>query len=424
MPETSLLPRQSSGLWEAMHSRVEAARWPLPADLIRTVNDPWTCPVDLLPWLARGLGLEIWHDDWPEAFKRRVIAELWALKRNKTKLKGIRQYAGLEGARLVSAHRPRDKFWWAGGQSQADRDATIALMPWLRIALRSGPATAGPAKAFWSGPHLRQCWHPRRFWIPSDAAAREAARVTYVDGALARPVTVRGLDGPLDASLRVELQAGASLAKLFWGARQAWGTRAAFVPSDAEDHLVAITPGAGAAAFAVPRGLRPATVRPVRVAETVPARAGMRFWGARNRAGLAWARIGLGGVWLASDAEGHVYDRVTLHDPSRPTPGRQPYSFWGWSRFAAPAFTAEIRLDVRLTRPPHQFGWGRPWGGGAWQRADRAPLWRALRAVKLSQAYRDTVWVDLRLTEPITFAPGLRFGEPPFTRFGAHRKLP
>ena len=105
MPEASLLPSNATP-FERAQSLADAVRWPLPVDLVKSVWNPATCPLDLLPYLAAGLGLEIWHDDWSEAFKRATIADIWALKRNKTKLKGLAAYAGLEGGRIVKAVRP------------------------------------------------------------------------------------------------------------------------------------------------------------------------------------------------------------------------------------------------------------------------------------------------------------------------------
>lgn len=415
----SLLPSNASA-YELAHSDVSGARRPLPAWLIKSVWNPWTCPLDLLPYLAAGLGLEIWRDSWPEARKREVVAAIWHLKRNKTKLKGIKEYLALVDAQLVSAHRPRDKRWWVQSQTPEERAVQMAAMPQIHIAIAAAPAPAPRAKAFWSGRFLKQFWCPGRAWMASDAAARHAARATYVDRGVVTPVTVRGLDGPLGASMEVALSAGASVAKLFWGARRFWGAGAAFMASDADSQVLSITPSRAAPAFAVPRGLVPVTVRPEHVAETVPRRAGMGFWGGGRFRGFAW---GAGTAFRPSDAEAHVYDRVTLFDPARLVPSRQPYSFWGWSRWGRAPFTAEIRVDVRLTRPALQHGYGQPWGRRFWRRSDMTPFWDAVAAVRAAKAFRDTVWIDTALYAPIQFSAGLRFGDAGFTHFGDQRKL-
>ncbi|MBY6244109.1 phage tail protein I, partial [Methylosinus sp. Sm6] len=88
----ALLPPDSSDPWEIAQSLTSAARRPLDADIIRRVWNPATCPEELLPYLAWGLGFEIWDDDWPEAKKREIVANIWRYKRRKTTLAGIRDY--------------------------------------------------------------------------------------------------------------------------------------------------------------------------------------------------------------------------------------------------------------------------------------------------------------------------------------------
>ncbi len=405
----SLLPSASPD-WMLAHSLVNAARRPLPAHLVKDVWNPATCPVDLIKYQCAGLGLELWDDTWPEAKQREIYAGLWRLKRNKTKLKGIKGYLELVDAELVAAHLPKQRFWWSGGQSQAQRDATMAEMPRVRIYPFAEPEAAAPGKMFWG----RSAWGFGTAWQPSDAVARYAGRAVYVDGATITPVTLRGIDGPLDPSVQVELSAPASPAKMFWG-RSAWG-RAAWMPSDAADHVLAITPDADAPGFAVPRGLVPASVRPIRTSEAVAAPAGKAFWGRS-----AW---GYGAAWKPSDAESHVFDEVVLFDPSRPVPSRQPYSFWGWSRWGRLPYTAEVRVDITIQPPARQFGWGKPWGRGFfWRRADMKPFWDAVAAVRIAKAERDFVWINTQLTAPIQFSAGLRFGEADFPTFGSRRTL-
>ena len=420
MSEPSLLPSTASR-WEQAQELTDAARWPLPVHLIKDTWNPDTCPKELLPWFAGGLGFELWDDNWTEARQREICWNIWKYRRNKTKLKGIAAYADLAGAKVVGAKRPRDKMWWSGGQTEAQREAQMALMPQIRIPVYAPPAVALPAKKFWSGRHTRQAWAAGKAWVGSDAYLRYVARASYLDRGVSTPVFVKGIDGPLDANLRVEIQRPAGVAKMFWGRmRSAWGAGAAYSASDAGQHVLAITPDVGAASFAVPAGLSPVNVRPMRVAEQVPARAGQRFWGAGPRAGLFW---GTQGFYAVSDAEQHVVNTIALFDPSRLGASRQPFSFWGYSRWGRPAFEAQIRLDVTLTRGALSHGYGRPWGRSFWRKADMEPLWRALAAVRVSQAFRDTVWVDLRLSEPIGFSPGLRFGDAGFNNFGDRRKL-
>lgn len=42
--------------------------------VIVSIWNPATCPAALLPWLAQGVSVDVWSNDWPEAQKRAVIA--------------------------------------------------------------------------------------------------------------------------------------------------------------------------------------------------------------------------------------------------------------------------------------------------------------------------------------------------------------
>ena len=50
---------------------------------IKTLWDPWTCPVSLLPWLAWANSVDDWQESWPDAVKRRVIADAFDVHRYK-----------------------------------------------------------------------------------------------------------------------------------------------------------------------------------------------------------------------------------------------------------------------------------------------------------------------------------------------------
>lgn len=59
-------------------------------DIIRRVKDPWTCPAELLDWLAFAKSVDIFELDWPEARKRAVIAASAEVHRIKGTRKAVR----------------------------------------------------------------------------------------------------------------------------------------------------------------------------------------------------------------------------------------------------------------------------------------------------------------------------------------------
>lgn len=50
---------------------------------IKTLWNPETCPVDLLPWLAWALSVDYWDPTWSEETKRAVVAESMEYHRRK-----------------------------------------------------------------------------------------------------------------------------------------------------------------------------------------------------------------------------------------------------------------------------------------------------------------------------------------------------
>jgi hypothetical protein len=393
MPEASLLPSNATP-FERAQSLADASRWPLPVDLVKSVWNPATCPLDLLPYLAAGLGLEIWHDDWSEAFKRATIADIWALKRNKTKLKGLAAYAGLEGGRIVKAVRPRDKVFAVEPWSAAERAAIEAAMPQIHIFPAAPTFAVELGMAF-----LGACALGYDFVAaPSDAAERWAERAVYVDGATSIRCRVDNIDGLASASTQIAVSTACSVARYFSGAALETG---ALFADDAETSVILITPDSSALSFAVPTGLTPSTVRPVPTADNVAGPVDMAF--------AYHMTLGYLSTLYPSDAAAHLYSSLTLFDLTRIKDPGAAVSFWGWSSFGCAPYTAELTLDVRLAGPAWPFPG--PLGLATIIEPDLSPFWDALAALRVAQAQRDTVLVSTKLYQPIDFNSGYRFGQ-------------
>lgn len=74
-----LLPPNRSPL-EARVAASHPLALPVP---LRSLYNPETCPAELLPFLAWAFSVDVWEADWPDATKRRVIAESFAVHRIK-----------------------------------------------------------------------------------------------------------------------------------------------------------------------------------------------------------------------------------------------------------------------------------------------------------------------------------------------------
>ncbi|MYL96427.1 phage tail protein I [Novosphingobium sp. FGD1] len=79
----SLLPPNASkaerALEDAMLARIDIGA-------VETLRDPWTCPADVLPFLASELAISHWDAAWTEAQKREAVAAATAFH----KIKGTR----------------------------------------------------------------------------------------------------------------------------------------------------------------------------------------------------------------------------------------------------------------------------------------------------------------------------------------------
>lgn len=99
----SLLPPNATSLERALEAG--AARIvdvPVSAD----IDDPMTCPAELLPWLAWGLSVDTWDADWTDADKRAAVAGSIELHRRKGTRTSVEMVLGRfdQLAQLVEWH--------------------------------------------------------------------------------------------------------------------------------------------------------------------------------------------------------------------------------------------------------------------------------------------------------------------------------
>lgn len=105
----ALLPHNSTAAELAMEqatARIGAVPVPL-----RTLWNPQTCPMRLLPWLAWALGIDEWDAAWPDEVKRSVVAGSVEVHRRKGTIGAMRRAlhnAGYGDATIIE--RYGDKF--------------------------------------------------------------------------------------------------------------------------------------------------------------------------------------------------------------------------------------------------------------------------------------------------------------------------
>ncbi|WP_027794571.1 phage tail protein I [Paraburkholderia acidipaludis] len=95
----SLLPPNAS-----KHERNLAATNAAISDIdvpLRSLMNPATIRLDLLPWLAWHLGVDTWKDYWPESVKRDRVRKAIPIARRKGTAAAVREVVATFGANLV-----------------------------------------------------------------------------------------------------------------------------------------------------------------------------------------------------------------------------------------------------------------------------------------------------------------------------------
>lgn len=395
-----LLPGASNAFERALSATNAARLGPMliQVALLRLLWDPWRIPATQLDLLAWALSVDIWNDAWPVDRKRQVVAEARAFHRRKTTVAGFRLALGYVDAELVRANLPRQGFFAGRAPTPAQHEAWLATLPEIRI-YRNAPRTRTGRKGFICGRSAARSAE-RIILDLRRAELRRAGTVTpLVFSGVLRDATGRFLAEP-ERLLIPAPRARVMRAGGFEGYPAGNGAIAG-------DRVITLTFAAGGDGFlanAVAPGLRPAEVAPRKIAEARPA--GLGFFANRPRRGR--------GVRV-NDAEGAFYASIRLTDGTAPDLSRMR-NVVGKTRLRRPAFTAG--LLVHAPRPPLPSRHPR----GRIARAGPEALIAALEhAIAVTQAARDTLYLDVNSTRPLTYADLPRVGVN--ARFGVAVRL-
>lgn len=387
---TTLLPHNRTP-WEEAIDRTVDARFPLPADLVKAVWSPDNCPPHLLAYLAFGLSVDLWDNDWPETTKREACRKALLLHRIKTTPAGVREHVKLAGSQVLKIVRPPAREHYRGAMTDAQREEWLAGLPQIRIYpffIRSIAVN----RQFYKGPGGVRGWHGVGFKRSTRGFNLYGKRATFYDRGAETVVIVGSTDfGLVD---RVLLRRRAPN-RVFYG--HGWEGVGFVRSSVAETNVITVRLSDENQAFAVNPSAEPVDVRPKRIAQRRIAPAARAFFGRH------------GGFLRSSFGPLLIFDRIALHDPSRLGARRKVRSFHGHGRFGIDPFHAEVKVRVPMTRRRRTSG---KWHGSGFRRAaNMAALAKAIEAVRTAKAFRDTVLIDTATIGQVKFASGLRFGE-------------
>lgn len=126
----SILPANLADLehdLDAALSRIELVDIP-----ISVLWDPWQCPLDVLPYLAWAVSVDMWRTDWSEQTKRRVVAGSLDLHR----IKGTRP-AVLKALESIGLNAELTEWFEESPKAQP---GTFSLVAWANNNLSTGQA--------------------------------------------------------------------------------------------------------------------------------------------------------------------------------------------------------------------------------------------------------------------------------------------
>lgn len=110
-------------------------------DPVGRMWDPWTCPVEALPFLAWALRAPLWDENWPETRMRAVLAESPELNSVKGTVYAVSRYVEIMGGRAVDFMLPPSGIYLTGGPDAAEQRRWRARFAEIRIYDRPGADT-------------------------------------------------------------------------------------------------------------------------------------------------------------------------------------------------------------------------------------------------------------------------------------------
>lgn len=394
----------------------------------RTLMDPWNCPSEMLPWLAASWGVDLWYNDWPDALKRSMIANIVPLKRGKGTLAGVEAYLEYVDAFVLKAVTPPATAFYRGAMTDASRLAFLDSLPEIRMYPFATYRIAPPFRSFMNleGKVSKYfCYKTtgslyKSFGQTSDGPSLYGKKAELIDPLHPEippePIEYTSFQDPLNPVLIETVFIGFNdnqrsfYGKSFYENDGTHYWRRFFTQtSRATSNIVSVTLDDNALSqFAVFSGDVTTDVRPQRefVIRNAPSRAFTRFAGyARS----FYGRYGLlPGFYRATAAPLQIYDFIAIYDASRLTQMRQARSFYGRSRLGIANYNAELNISFPMTRTKYRAAnWYGTWFMKAW---DRTPLYRMLDAVHISKSQRDRVLINTSNYDYVKLSSKLHLG--------------
>jgi hypothetical protein len=369
---------------------------------IRDLWNPWTCPENLLPYLAWSLSVDLWDPKWPITKRRSVVANAIKHHRLKGTLAGTETYVELVDSKVVRAITPPAKIFSGPSLSREQREDWLQSLPQIRVWRQYERSVAG--KRIFSGGANYSSFlsappdvdHPdgykgRRFPHENDAITRLRRRARWVVNGVETDSRVENFESYFRVFLKGTLKHSTFSKAIISNGRF-------FVPSTAFQRVVTIEPlSLSPWRNSVGPRLTPVTSEPEIVAQH----------GSEGHAVYSGRTFG-GRFFVPSKAAYRLFERYAVHD--RNLVGKRPsIQFMGVGRYGIPGHTAELKIRMREKVPKWKAREGIiPPKTRFWMPHDHRLMERNRQAINASKRRTDTIWIDT------TTAPGFIAGLPFF----------
>jgi len=352
----------------------------LDTDRLRRLWDPFRCHIDDLPYLAWALSVDIWDTEWPEAKKRRVVADAVSHHRIKGTKAGMATYLELVDSKLENLIVPPARGYRIPAMTNDEFMSWLVHLPQIRLY-----------------PYvIRDPAGPRDFRMPVVCFRNDNFRERSIGPDIyGRKASIfrNGSETFVKLEAMTEL-GGQAIERVSFGnfSRRDYhsvGFRGQkfYSLTDAADNIITVRLNQGASdLLAVTPGLTPQDVKPVQITELHTARPAQHF---HDYNGSFRGK----NFRSETDAAHWIYDRVSLHSKDDLPAGLSAKSYRGHMRYGIEPYTAQAKVSIPLKRSPAQ-GFGGRFRNGFRMPTDMSKLDDACGAIVSAKPLRDTVLVD------------------------------
>jgi hypothetical protein len=394
MTRQTLLPPNHTPFEEALDltgARIDELAVEIPK-LVR----PWGIPSSHLPWLAWGLSVDLWEQDWSEEKHRALAAKSLPMHARKGTQASIAEHIRIMGADPRRFIVPPARTFLMEPLTEEERQAFLARFPQLRVYpfvargtyrfAHFTSAAFGRARAFLDASCIKDVGAWSRY-VRTAKLWDHGTETTLT----IRAVTPEGV-GRFHAAEFDEVVLGAKPTRaLHLGAPP---RARAFLVDDfgVAQRLIRIPRDAS---YSYRLGRETYTtawpnadfvdVRPQSVAEQHEGQPNALY--ATRRQFIAGKHLPPTIAWQ------HIYERWHIHEPDRVPDIRIRSTHLGFARLGMPPYHAEVRTRITGRKSPRTAG---PFVNGYLMTGNRKPIADVREAVRVSKSLRDRILLDTK----------------------------